>query len=60
VERIEVMGRRVRRGRQLLDDLKEMMIPAIVRGSTGSLSVDYSRWKRLQTWCKTHYRMQNV
>ena len=34
------MGRRGRRGKQLLDDLKEMRILAIVRGSTRSLSVE--------------------
>jgi hypothetical protein len=45
-------GRRGRRRKQLLDDLKE-----IERGSTISHPVENSLWKRLRTRHKTDYRM---
>jgi hypothetical protein len=52
--RIEMTGRRGRRRKQLLNDLKE-----IERGSTRSHPVENSLWKRLQTCRKTDYRMND-
>jgi hypothetical protein len=54
--RIEMMGRRGRRRKQLLDDLKEKILE-IERGSTRSHPVENSLWKRLRTCRKTDYRM---
>jgi hypothetical protein len=48
--RIEMTGRRGRRRKQLLDDLKE-------KRSTRSHLVENSLWKRLRTCRKTEYRM---
>jgi hypothetical protein len=47
--RVEMTGRRGRRRKQLLDDLKENKILEIERGSTRSHSVENSLWKRLQS-----------
>jgi hypothetical protein len=48
--RIEMTGRRGRRRKQLLDDLKgKEKILEIERGSTRSHTVENSLWKRLQT-----------
>jgi hypothetical protein len=56
--RIEMTGRRGRRRKQLLDDLKENeKIPEIERGSTRSHPMENSLWKRLRTCRKTDYRM---
>jgi hypothetical protein len=56
--RIEMTGRRGRRRKQLLDDLKETKsILEIERGSTRSHPVENSLWKRLRTCLKTDYRM---
>jgi hypothetical protein len=47
---IEMAGRRGRRRKQLLDDLKENeRILEIERGSSRSHSVENSLWKRLWT-----------
>jgi hypothetical protein len=52
------MGRRGRRRKQLLDDLKKKeRILKIERGSTRSHPVENSLWKRLRTCRKTDYRM---
>jgi hypothetical protein len=50
--RIEVTGRRGRRRKQLLDDLKENYME-IERESTRSQSVENALWKRLWTCQKT-------
>ena len=50
-------GRRGRRRKQLLDDLKEKKILEIERGSTRSHPVENSLWKMLRTCRKTDYRM---
>jgi hypothetical protein len=56
--RIEMTGRRGRRRKQLLDDLKEKeKILEIERGSTRSHPVENSLWKRLRTCRKKDYRM---
>jgi hypothetical protein len=55
--RIEMTGRRGRRSKQLLDDLKEKRILEIERGNTRSQSMEISLWKRLRTCHKTDYRM---
>jgi hypothetical protein len=47
-------GRRGRRHKQLLDDLKEKRIE---RESTRLHPVENSLWKRLRTCRKTDYRM---
>jgi hypothetical protein len=49
--KIEVTGRRGKRHKQLLYDLKKK------RGSTRSHSVENSLWKRIWTCRKTDYRM---
>jgi len=54
--KIEVAGRRGRRCKQLLDDLKEM-VPEMERGSTRLHSVEKLLWRRLKTCCKTGYGM---
>jgi hypothetical protein len=46
------MGRRGRRHKQLLDDLKERILE-IERGSARSLCVKVWLWKRLWIYCKT-------
>ena len=51
--RIEVKVRRGRRGKQLLDDLKEKRILEIERGRSKSHNVKNSFWKRLWTSRKT-------
>jgi hypothetical protein len=53
---IEMAGRRGKRRKQLLDDLKEKIME-IERGSTRSHPVENSLWKRLRTCRKTDYRM---
>jgi hypothetical protein len=54
-------GRRGRRRKQLLDDLKEKeKILEIKRGSTRSHCVENSLWKRLRTCRKTDYRMNEM
>jgi hypothetical protein len=55
--RIEMTGRRGRRHKQLLDDLKEKRDTGIERGSTRSHPVENLFWKRLRTCRKTDYRM---
>jgi replicative superfamily II helicase len=55
--RIEMTGRRGRRRKPLLDDLKEKKILEIERGSTRSHCVENSLWKSLCTCRKTDYRM---
>jgi len=52
-----VTGRRRRRRKQLLDDLKETRgyLLYIARGSTSSHSLENSLWKRLWNWRKTDY-----
>jgi hypothetical protein len=56
--RIEVTGRRGRRLKQLLDDLKaKKKILEIERENTISHAVENSLWKRLRTCRKTNYRM---
>jgi hypothetical protein len=55
--RMEMTGRRGRRRKQLLYDLRERAILEIERGSTRSHPVEISLWKRLQTCRKTDYRM---
>jgi hypothetical protein len=55
--RIEVTGRRGRRRKQLLGDLKGMRIVEIERGSTRSNSVETLLWKRLSTCRKADYEM---
>jgi len=57
--RKEVTGRRARRGKQLLDEVKKAMILETERGSTRSHSVENSLWKKLWTCRKTEYRMMN-
>ena len=53
---IEVTGRRGRRRRKLLDDLKEWRGFSIFEGgSSGSHYVESSLWKRLWTYRKTDY-----
>jgi len=53
---IEVTGRRGRRRRKLLDDLKEReRTLSFERGSSGSHYVESSLWKRLWTCRKTDY-----
>jgi hypothetical protein len=54
---IEMTGRRGRRRKQLLDDLKEKKIQEIERGSTRLHCVENSLWKRLRTYLKTNYKM---
>jgi len=49
---VEVTGRRGRRRKQLLDDLKENYME-IERESTRSQPVENSLWKRLSTCHKT-------
>jgi hypothetical protein len=51
--RIDVTGRRGRRHKQLLDDLKERGDTGNERGSTRSHYVEISLWKRLLTCHKT-------
>jgi hypothetical protein len=51
--RIEMTGRRGRRGKQLLDDLKERQDTEIEKGSTRSHCVENSLWKGLRTCRKT-------
>jgi hypothetical protein len=58
--RIEMTGRRGRRRKQLLDDLREKKIMEIERGRTRSHAVESSLWKRLRTCRKTGYRMDEV
>jgi hypothetical protein len=56
-----VTGRRGRRRKQLLDDLKEKeKILEIERGSTRSHPAENSLWKRLRTCRKTGYRMNEL
>jgi hypothetical protein len=50
--RIEMTGRRGRRRKQLLDDLKEKILE-IERGSTGSHTMENPLWKGLRTCRKT-------
>jgi len=52
---IEVTGRRGRRRRKLLDDLKEMRGYSFEGGSSGSHYVESSLWKRLWTCRKADY-----
>ena len=54
-EGAEVTGRRGRRRRKLLDDLKERRGHSFERGSSGSHYVESSLWKRLWTCRKTDY-----
>ena len=55
---IVVAGRRGRRRKQILDDVKgKNMVLDIERGSTRSQSVENSFWKRLWTCRKADYRM---
>jgi hypothetical protein len=54
--RIEMTGRRGRRRKQLLDKGKEKILE-IERGSIRSHPVENSLWKRLRTYRKTGYRM---
>ena len=56
--RIEVTGRRGRRLKQLLDDLKENYVE-IERERTRSQSVENSLWKRLWTFHKTDNSMND-
>jgi hypothetical protein len=58
--RIEMTGRRGKRRKQLLDDLKEEKILEIERGSTRSHRVETSLWKRLRTCRKTDYGMNEM
>ena len=55
--RIDVTGRRGRRRKQLLDDLKERGDTGNERGSTRSHYVEISLWKRPLTCHKTDYGM---
>jgi hypothetical protein len=55
--RIEMTGRRGRRHKQLLDNLKDKRGYWKLRGDTKSHSVENSLWKRLQTYRKTDKRM---
>jgi len=55
---IEVTGRRGRRRKQLLDDLKENYME-IERESTRSQSVENSLWKRLWTCHKADNSMDD-
>jgi hypothetical protein len=56
--RIEMTGRRGRRGKQLLDDLKEKRrYWKLKKGSTRSHSMGYSLWKSLRTCRKADYKM---
>jgi hypothetical protein len=55
--RIKVTGRRGRRHKKPLDDLKEKRILEIERGSTRSYCVGNSLWKRLWNSRKAAYRM---
>ena len=52
---IEVTGRRGRRRRKLLDDLKERRILSFEGGNSRSHYVESSLWKRLWTCRKTDY-----
>jgi hypothetical protein len=56
--RIEMTGRRGRRRKQLLDDLKKKKILDIERGRTRSHPMENSLWKRLRTCRKTDCRMK--
>jgi hypothetical protein len=56
-ERIEVVARRGRRRKQLLDDFKESRRLEIGRGSTSSPSMENSIWKSLRTCLKKDYMM---
>ena len=54
--RIEVTGRRGRRRKQQLDDLKgKKRILETERGSTRSQSVENSFWKRLTFWRRNYF-----
>jgi hypothetical protein len=55
--RIEVTGRRIRRRKQLLNDLRDRDLLYIEIGSTRSLYVKNSLWKRLSTSRKRDNRM---
>jgi hypothetical protein len=57
--RIEMTGRRGRRRKQLLNDLKENILE-IERGSNRSHCVENSLWKRLRTCRKTDCRMNSM
>jgi hypothetical protein len=58
--KVEVTGRRGRRRKQLLDDIKEKeWIIEIERDSTGSHRVENSLWKRLWT-CRTREWMNEL
>jgi hypothetical protein len=54
---IEMTGRRGRRRRKLLDNLKERRGYSFEGGSSGSHYVESSLWKRLWTFRKTDYQM---
>jgi hypothetical protein len=59
-KRTEMTGRRGRKRKQLLDDLKgKEKILEIESGSTRSHSMENSLWKRLRTCRKTDYGMMN-
>jgi hypothetical protein len=56
---MEVTGTRRRRQKQLLDDLKKKRLVEIERGSIRLYCVEKSFWKRLWTFHKTDYRMND-
>jgi hypothetical protein len=58
IEKKKVTGRRGRRSKQLLNDLKNIL--ETKRQSTRSYSVEKLLWKRLWTCLKTGYKMVMV
>jgi hypothetical protein len=58
--KIEVMGRRGRRCKQLLDDFKEVREYWKLEEEALDPILENSLWKRLWTCCKTDYRTNGI